>query len=70
MIVNVKELATFVDQMRVNQRAYFRTRNSDVLLECKTLEHKVDLAVKAILDENQQASFDFDSCDMETQEDT
>lgn len=60
-----KELAAIVQIMRTAQRNYFRTRNTDVLEDCKTYERQVDLAVAAILRTEEQATFNFEVSDVE-----
>lgn len=53
------ELARIVDEMRVAQRAFFRTRSQEMLELSKERERKVDAAVQEILNsEGQLFSFE------------
>ena len=47
--MTARELAELVQQMRDEQRAYFKTRATDHLEESKRLEKQVDVAVRSIL---------------------
>jgi hypothetical protein len=53
------ELAKLVFQMRSAQKSYFKNRTQGDLNESKRLERLVDEAVKAILNEDPQAEFNW-----------
>ncbi len=57
--MTVQELARLVQNMRHQQKEYFRTRSPSALEESKRLERKVDNACTAVLD-GQQKMFDED----------
>ena len=54
------ELAIIVDEMRVAQRAFFRTRRQEMLELSKELERKVDAALAKILSTQRQLFEDTD----------
>jgi len=51
--MNAKELAALVNEMRNAQKEFFRTRSSSAMDRAKSLEKKVDLACKELLDQPQ-----------------
>jgi hypothetical protein len=51
-MATLEEFATLVNNMRTQQKNYFRYRGQDYLRESKKLEQQVDIAVGEILNIN------------------
>lgn len=48
MVMNAREFFDKVVEMRLMQRAYFKNRDKDTLVECKRLEAEIDAEISRV----------------------